>query len=171
MTLISHTLIAVAPTVIINPILIAAVLAGSVAPDMLERFLNVKHRQETHILIYWLAGAALGAVVALMWGGVFSHVAAFAFGGLSHVLLDSLTPSGVPLSPLSANRVHFFGGRVITGSPTEYAITACVVALCLVFGGLSGGFDWLPFGWDYGGYYRKGLIDGHEWRLNRFRFF
>lgn len=168
---ISHLAIAVAPVALISPSLMAATAAGAIAPDALERVINAKHRQGTHILIYWVIASLTALMLAFAVGGWAWHGAALMLGGLSHILLDSLTPTGVPLYPGGLARVHFFGGRVVTGSMTEYAITAVVVALTFAAWKATGGVAWLPFGWDWAGYFDRGLIDGHEWRLNRFRFF
>lgn len=167
----SHIAIASAPAALINPILIASVATGAIAPDALEKLIRTKHRAETHILIYWLIGSIAALIAAFSIQSWTVHIAGLMLGGLSHILLDSLTPTGVPLAPYSAARVHFFGGRVVTGSVTEYAIAVCVIAICLLIWKMTGGVAWLPIGWDWAKYYENGLIDGFEWRQNRFRFF
>lgn len=74
-------------------------------------------------------------------------IATFAWGGLSHVLADSLTVSGVPFSPYSERRFHLHGGRLRTG----------------------GGY--LPFVPNWAERYEAGTATAKEWRENRFRFF
>ena len=54
------------------------------------------------------------------------------FGGLSHVLLDMLTPSGVPLTPFSRqNKLSF--KLCSTGSLGEYCFLACVTGATWLF--------------------------------------
>ena len=113
---INHLAIAGATTALVNPALVPVALLGSTAPDWLEWVLEkfgrrVRHRTLTHIVLYWVM--VLGFAL-LLWDfkGV---LAAFAWGGLSHVLADSFTVTGVPFSPLSDRRFHLFGGRLRTG--------------------------------------------------------
>lgn len=95
---------------------------------------------------------------------------AFAWGGVSHILTDAMTVSGVPFSPYSDRRFHLFGGRFRTGDPIEYAISAAIIVICIGISHLIGESSFSPFFFDWAGYYDKGLIDGSEWKTNRFKF-
>lgn len=168
----SHLAIGGATAAVVSPALVPLAMLGSTAPDWLESVAAfsgraVKHRATTHYLAVWLL--ALGACWLLDPTGL---ATAFAYGGVTHIFCDAMTVSGVPFSPYSKRRFHLFGGRFRTGDPAEYVIAFAVVAVCaavsLLFSG-SGG--WYPFFYDWAGLYSEGVIDGSEWRANRFRFF
>ncbi|MBE0506969.1 MAG: metal-dependent hydrolase [Marinospirillum sp.] len=170
---INHVAIGGATTALINPALVPVAMLGATAPDWMEWIAKgigrpVKHRGPTHYLAVWLV--ALLAAWILEPTGV---LAAFAWGGLTHIICDAMTVSGVPFSPYSDRRFHLFGGRFRTGDPAEYAISFGVVAACvgvfMMIGSASSG--WYPFFYDWHGLYNQGVIDGSEWRANRFRFF
>ena len=171
---VSHIAISGAVTFAFNPLLVPVGILGGTAPDWLEILASkagypVKHRTVTHYLSYWVALSGFGAFVWDFQGVIFW----FGVGGLTHVLADSLTVSGIPLGLWSDRRFHLFGGRIRTGRPGEVFATLSVVG---IFGGLgvlnqnfAGGF--LPFFYDWPGLYHNGLIDGYEWKQNRFRWF
>lgn len=123
----------------------AGVLAsclGAVLPDMLDqraarmtrnpqRTFNRIHRGATHWFGWWLAIFLLAA-----WLPVPPHVRAavlgLGFGGLSHVLLDMLTPGGVPLQPFSRKR-RFSLRLCSTGSIGEYVFLAAMLGCFALF--------------------------------------
>lgn len=170
---ISHIAISGATTAILAPPLVPFAVLGGVFPDLAEKIGNnflgmrLEHRKETHYFAYWLFG--FGAC----WSLDLSFLTAFCWGGITHVLADSVTVTGVPFSPLSDRRFHLFGGRLRTGSPAEYMITFCFTAICFALAHFlnreNSGF--LPFFYDWAEYFENGLIDGFEWKLNRFRIF
>jgi inner membrane protein len=54
----------------------------------------------------------------------------------------------------------------------EYWVTGVIVVMCISVGVMTRHFDggaYTPFFWDYPDYYHQGLIDGAEWKENRFR--
>ena len=171
----NHTLLAAAPAALIAPAMLPAVVLGATAPDWLEWLLKalrhpVKHRGPTHWLTVWLVVLMLGAVLPGWTGGV---VLAFGWGGLSHVLADALTVSGVPFSPLSERRFHLLGGRLRTGGAGEYGIAWGVVLVCWVLRGqlAAPGSGYAPFFPNWAERYEQGTATAKEWRDNRFRFF
>jgi inner membrane protein len=171
---INHLAIAGATTAVISPALVPVALLGSTAPDWLEWVLkaltgqDVKHRGVTHYVISWVLGLAF----ALLLWDFHGLLAAFAWGGLTHVLADSMTVSGVPFAPHSERRFHLFGGRLRTGETGEYAIAWGIVAVCAVGMQLTQTQNgWYPFFYDWAGLYEQGLVDAKEWKDNRFRFF
>ena len=171
---INHLAIAGATTAVINPVLVPVALLGSTSPDWLEPIIkattgqDVKHRGVTHYVAVWIAALAF----ALLLWDFHGLLAAFAWGGLTHVLADSMTVSGVPFAPHSDRRFHLFGGRLRTGESGEYAVAWGIVAICAVGMQLiHTGNDWYPFFYDWAGLYEEGLVDGKEWKDNRFRFF
>lgn len=171
----NHLAIAGATTAVMNPALVPVAFLGSTAPDWMERLLKrlgkpVKHRTITHYVLAW----ALAFAFALVLWDFHGLLAAFAWGGLSHVLADSLTVMGVPFSPHSDRRFHLFGGRLRTGDAGEYGIAWGIVALCLLLALLfkpHSGSGWYPFFYDWAGLYQSGVVDAKEWKDNRLRFF
>jgi inner membrane protein len=166
----NHGLIACSTAALIDPAAVPAAAAGATAPDWLEWVahavgVKVKHRTITHYVAVW-------AVLAVFFLGVWDFHgfgAGFALGGLSHVLADALTVTGVPLGPWSDRRFHLFGGRLRTGDPAEYVIAGGFVVLAAALFMALGFAGWYPFFYDWGGLYGDGLLDGSEWRANRFR--
>ena len=166
----SHIAIAAAPCAVFAPELVPVAVAGATAPDWMEYASaalgrRLPHRGITHYGAWW--GAATAAAVALSW---WPAVAFFA-GGLSHWFADALTPTGVPLSSGSRARVHFFGGRIRTGSAQEYIVSgvwagAWVIASHIGLGGDSAN-PWLM---PWADLYKTGVMDLHEWRAARWQF-
>ncbi len=178
----NHYIIGGATCYVFNPPLIPVALIGSVAPDYIEYILNapifqqvrknnrlggvIKHRTTTHILMYWLVLVLFAWLVwdfraILFWFGV---------GGLTHVITDGLSPSGIPLTPFSMNRSSFLGGRVLLGTPVEYAIAIIYLIVCVfVAQSFSSQLGFVPFFYNWADEYNKGLIDGYEWKINRFK--
>lgn len=166
----NHTLIAGAACALVSPPHVAVCVAGATAPDWMEFVMKaggrrVKHRGVTHIFTHWLI-ASLAFIFVWDYQGIGT---AFALGGVSHILTDAMTVSGVPFSPYSDRRFHLFGGRFRTGDPAEYAIAALFVIACIGVSHLTGGAGFAPFFYDWGGLYNQGVIDGYEWKQNRFR--
>ncbi len=169
----NHTLIAGSLCAVVAPTLVAPCVLGATAPDWLEWVFKaigkpIKHRTTTHILTHWLTFALFATFVFDLHG----ILAAFAWGGVSHILTDAMTVSGVPFSPYSDRRFHLFGGRFRTGDPVEYAISAGVVVCCIGITAIIGtGGDFIPFFPDWAARYDVGLADAKEWKDNRWRFF
>ncbi|MFA1576188.1 metal-dependent hydrolase [Vibrio cyclitrophicus] len=143
----NYTLIAGAICAVVSPPHVAVCVVGATAPDLFEYVLKVgnrhiKHRGPTHVFTHWLL-AALAFTLVWDYHGIGM---AFAWGGVSHILTDAMTVSGVPFSPYSDRSFHLFGGRFRTG-----------------------GHGFAPFFYDWGGMYQEGVIDGLEWKTNRFR--
>ena len=173
---INHLVIAGATTAVVYPALVPVALLGSTAPDWLEWVLEkfsgrkVKHRGITHVMLYWIAGLAFTLAIWDFHG----ILAAFAYGGLTHVLADSFTVSGVPLTPNADRRFHLFGGRLRTGGNGEYGIAWGLAGACFVLAMLfkpHGGSGWYPFFYDWNRLYQSGVVDAKEWKDNRFKFF
>jgi len=167
----NHMAIAGATCAVINPALVPVAVLGATAPDWLEWIgkalgRRVKHRTVTHYFVVWLV-ACLGAWPLDPTG----IVTAFCYGGLTHVMTDAMTVTGVPFGPHSDRRFHLFGGRFRTGEPAEYGIAFGVVVVCAVLVMMLSASGWYPFFYDWSGLYNSGVIDGAEWRVNRFRFF
>ena len=178
MTWKSHMAIAAACTLPFNPAALPAAIIGSTAPDWSEWVLKffsikVKHRGATHYLIVPLAILLLSAFVdfksLLFWFGI---------GYLTHWFADSLTLSGVPLSPWDNSRIHFFGGKLRTGDMLEYIIAfSLLVVSVTVAKPLLNSFSFSEektfsvFSMDYADLNEKKIIDNQEYLEKRFKFF
>ena len=171
---VNHLAIAGATTALVSPALVPVALLGSTAPDWLEPVIkvvtghDVKHRGVTHYVLGWIIALAF----ALLLWDFHGILAAFFWGGLTHVLADSMTVSGVPFSPHSDRRFHLFGGRLRTGEAGEYGVAWGLVLVCICLSQvLHTSSEWFPFFYNWGGMYQEGIVDGAEWKANRFRFF
>lgn len=168
----NHMLIAGSTTAIVAPPLVPVAILGSTAPDWMEwiaKFTGnpVAHRTTTHIMLYWVIGLLAGLFL-FSWHGV---LAAFAYGGLTHVVADSLTIMGVPLTPFSDRRFNLLGGRLRTGESGEYLVAGGIAACCFfVASQLHTVSDFFPFFYNWAGLYEKGVIDAYEWKQNRLNF-
>jgi inner membrane protein len=190
MTWLSHTSIATAIALPFSPLHIPIIVLGSTAPDWIETLLTtfgfeIQHREETHYLTSWLILIVISFFIdfnnLLFW---------FAIGGLSHILEDSLTISGVPFSPYSTHRFHLFGGaldessfyKFRTGSIVEYVIAFSILGLVVFFVNPASNFinnynkseDEKTYNVYYQNYkelYKKGIIDEKEYKELRFKMF
>ena len=130
---------------------VGAAWLGSIAPDVLDQkiaglFPNKQkafykvHRRTTHWLGWWLA----------IWIAAFAVpglarlvpdltelpllLAGLGLGGVTHVLLDMCTPSGVPLMPFSRTP-RFSLNLCSTGSLREYLFLAAALGVMWLFAG------------------------------------
>ena len=181
---VNHTAIACATVAIIDPYLIPVTALGATAPDWLETLANTilrqnfSHRRQTHYATTWI-GLIIFFIVVFDYN---NFGLAFAYGGLTHVLTDSLTISGVPFSPWSSANFHLFGGRLKTGEMGEFIVSGVVILLCATIYINIGSINdrskntksetgYIPFFFDYRKKYNDGIIDAIEWKRNRFKFF
>lgn len=171
---VNHIVIGGSLSIAFNPVMLPVAVLGSTAPDWLEGIIKkfgypIAHRAETHYLILWVSLCLFSLLVADIYNIIFW----FALGGLSHVLADSLTVMGVPFGWWNTKRFHLFGGRLKTGESGEYFVSGGVAFLALVIGYGSGNFTeekFFPFFYQWHNLYQDGVIDGHEWKTNRFKF-
>jgi membrane-bound metal-dependent hydrolase YbcI (DUF457 family) len=109
---------------------------------------------------FWLAGTGSEVLdTAFYW------LVSFGFGVFSHICLDALTVSGVPLG-VGKVRVRV-GGLIRTGKISEWVFLALVLLLftpLLVFDVKIGINQW-------GQLYENGIIDRREYEERRFKFF
>jgi len=176
MTWKSHMAIAAAVTLPFNPAVLPASILGSTAPDWTEWILKffgvtVQHRGATHYIIVplfiILCSFLFDYKSVLYWFGI---------GYLSHWFADSLTISGVPLSPWDNNRIHFFGGKLRTGELMEYIIAFSLLAISVTIAKplLNLSFEKNSFNvysMDYEKLNDEKIIDNSEYLKNRFKFF
>ncbi|ECC1028935.1 hypothetical protein FNB60_09015 [Campylobacter coli] len=141
---------------------------------MLKFFgIHVKHRGETHFLIIPLSIIIISFVIDfnnfLFW---------FGMGYLSHWIADSLTISGVPISPLDKNKFTLFGGKIKTGEPLEFILAFGLLAISLLIAKPSVDFFirdqpsyFNVFYMNYKELNEKKIIDNKEYLEKRFKFF
>ena len=179
MTWKSHIAIATAVCLPFNPAMLPASILGSTAPDWSEWILKffgitVQHRGATHYLIIPLAIIAFSFMFdfksVIFWFGI---------GYFTHWFADSLTISGVPLSPYDNSRIHFFGGKLRTGEMLEYIIAFSLLAASVTvakpvlnnFIDFEGESSFSVFSMDYEDLNKKNIIDNQEYLERRFKFF
>jgi len=172
---VNHILIGSAITAVWKPELVPIAAIGSTAPDWLEWVSEaagkpLKHRTTTHYLILWVIILIFG----LNWD--FNNIiTAFGLGGLLHVLSDAMTIQGVPIGWWSDRRFHLFGGRLRTGRPGEYFVSFSIMLICFSIVILTSQSDnnkiFTPFFYNWMEFYNSGIVDGYEWRQNRWRWF
>ena len=133
-------------------VLLAAAAAGALLPDIDHHNSKVSrsskagrvassvacalttHRGVIHTPVFiLLCGAVLGALSFFadgLPGGAL--IAGLLVGMLSHLVLDSLNPSGIMwLWPVSRKRIRF--AKIRTSSPFEWLVTAALLALVVGF--------------------------------------
>ena len=163
----AHSVIAGASAAVIAPPLVPAAILGATAPDWMEWVLKavgiqVTHRGPTHYLSHWI----IISVVSMFMHPI---ITAFCLGGLSHIILDAMTVSGVPASPWSTQRIHILGGRFRTGDPGEYIFAVAYAVVCYAISTTLFNSEFMPFFYHWGELYQDGIIDGSEWKANRFK--
>ena len=142
----THQTVAMAAAVALGmtPAAVGGALAGAVLPDVIDqrvarmsrnpqRRFNQIHRGASH-WVGWYAVLLAGALAAPLPPASAALAAGVGFGALAHVILDMLTPSGVPLTPFS--RKNKLSLRLCsTGSLGEYVfLAASLGALYLLAG-------------------------------------
>ncbi len=179
MTWKSHMAIATAVTLPFNPAALPLSIIGSTAPDWSEwvlKFFGIKvqHRGATHYLIVPIFIIAFSFLFDFR-----SFIYWFGIGYLTHWFADSLTISGVPISPYDNSRVHFFGGKLRTGEMLEYIIAFSLLAVSVTIAKpiLNNFIDFTKessfsvFSMDYKDLNDKNIIDNKEYLEKRFKFF
>jgi membrane-bound metal-dependent hydrolase YbcI (DUF457 family) len=102
---------------------------------MNERLSVLRHRGITHTPWLWITLALLGAFIQPDWGGLISGLA---LGAILHIILDAMSPSGVPLLPGRPRWSfgHLRSGRNAyvyrTGTAGEFRVLVPLVAIATV---------------------------------------
>jgi len=166
-TWLTHTTFAYSTAYIIglNPVV---AMIGSTAPDWSEDFLGVKeHRGVTHYLTIWVFGLIVSfTFFFLSPDNLFiSAVSSFVYGGFTHILLDSLTVSGVPLG--KGNIRIRIGGLIKTGGLSEYVFLIVFIFAVSPFILSGSTFNF----YSSKNLYQRGIIDKKEYEELKFKFF
>lgn len=133
---------------------VALSLAGAIFPDLLDqkgsslvstsrkarqKVFNRVHRGASH----WFGWYAALFVFISAWPlPVFARdcAAGFALGALSHVILDMLTPQGIPLTPFS-RKGKLAAPICVTGHWSEYAFLMLMISGAVWYLGAHGVLD------------------------------
>jgi len=180
MTWKSHIAIATACVLPFNPAALPAAIVGSTAPDWSEWILKffgikVQHRGATHYLII-----PLGIIAASYIFDIKHLLFWFGIGYFTHWFADSLTISGVPISPYDNSRIHFFGGKLRTGEMMEYIIAFSLLAISVTVAKpalnsllniSNSAHVFNVFSMDYEDLNEKNIISNQEYLEKRFKFF
>ena len=131
-----------------DPVITAAMLGGAVLPDFAEQALcrgNRKLFLRIHRgFLHWFgiyAAMLLLAVVVPLDARQKAGLAGLAIGALSHLMLDGLNPTGVPLLPFR-EKPRLRWNLISTGSMGEWIFLAALLVL-LALGGYEFGEEWL----------------------------
>lgn len=180
MTWKSHIAIGSALALPFNPISLPLCVIGSTAPDWLEILLKalgipIQHRTKTHYLIIPIIIILFAWLVydfkdMIFWFGI---------GYLSHWLADSLTITGVPISPLDKSNFTLLGGRLRTGEPLEFIIAFGFLACSLFLAkptldsvlNRQDERNFNAFYMDWRELHKENIIDSKEYLEHRFKFF
>ena len=140
---------------------------GSTAPDWSEDLLGIReHRGRTHYVVLWFSAfiTALSLYLVLE-SSLLYHALSFIYGGLTHLFLDTLTVSGVPLGVYNM-RIRITG-LVRTGKLSEWIFLACLMIVFVPLhqaGSLELGFS------KYKELHQEGIIDRREYKERKLKF-
>lgn len=166
----SHMAVASSVSYVIglNPV---AMNLGAVLPDLLEMVpgLKLKHRGLSHSL------TVHGVALILFWN--IPYVRDVWLGVLiGHLFCDALTVSGIPMTGESGMRAILFGGKIRTGTMSEFMFVGAVAGITFLL--IGGGFSSFRGGGgeestrrDWKALYKQGVIDKREYLEKRFTFF
>lgn len=124
---------------------VAAAGVGAVFPDIIDqkisslgptrkkrqKIFNQIHRGSSHWIGWWFPIFLLALSVPLP-AVVRDATAGFAFGAVSHVMLDMLTPQGVPVWPFSRQR-KIAVPLCSTGKTGEYVFLLALLAIGMLW--------------------------------------
>ena len=141
-------------------------ILGSTAPDWTEDLFGVKeHRGITHYITLWFTLFALTLTLYLTTHHtIIYHALSFTYGALTHLFLDSLTISGVPLGAYNM-RIRITG-LIRTGKLSEWVFLACLLIVFLPLqqaGSIKLGFS------RYKEIYNQGIIDRREYNEGKLK--
>lgn len=162
MTWLTHTTFA-GLTAWIFDLKVGVAVLGSTAPDWTEDLFGLnEHRGLTHYLAIWFGLVIFFLIFALEGFKVAVYPLSFCYGGLSHIFLDMLTKTGVPL--IGKKRVRI-GGLITTGKISEWIFLVLIVVFLFPLTRLD-----VKFGYSkWKEYYQNDVIDKREYEERRFK--
>ena len=164
MTWITHTVFAYFTSQLFG--LSPFAVIGSTSPDWFEDVFGIKeHRGKTHYVIFWFTLFVILFTLYLSTNNtLIYHMLSFTYGGLTHLFLDALTVSGIPLGIYNM-RIRIVG-IIRTGKLSEWIFLACIF---LIFAPLHQAGS-LKFGFSkYKELYKQGIIDLREYNERKFK--
>lgn len=173
----AHLIIGVGPALVFNVYGIIPSAIGSILPDLLETFLDyfklpVKHRLGP---AHYLSNYVIGLLFSIFIFDFYDILFWLNIGAISHIITDSMTPTGVKLSPFSLSATTLFSGRFKNGTPAETILSSSIFVISLFiainFSPHNSNDNFRPFFTDYEKLYNEGILTGKEWREKRFIFF
>lgn len=138
-------------------------MIGSTAPDWFEDFFGIKeHRGLTHYLALWFPAFLLSFLAYLEQAPLSTQIFSFLYGVMTHLFLDSLTKSGIPV--YKGQRIRI-GGLISTGKPSEWAFFLALVIFLTPLMKID-----LQIGYSrYKELHQQGIIDFKEYNERKFK--
>ena len=138
-------------------------MLGSTAPDWTEDLFGInEHRGITHYLIIWFPALAITFLLFLAHTPLSLEILSFTYGAGTHLFLDSLTPSGVPIKGKTRIRV---GGLIKTGKLSEWIFLGLLVLFSAPLLKLDAKLGYTK----YKDLYDRGVIDLKEYNERKFK--
>jgi len=162
MTWLTHTYFAGTTAHILGLDPTLAVL-GSTAPDWSEDLFGIReHRGPTHWVIIWFFALSLSFLLFLANTKGSQLLLSFTYGGATHIFLDALTISGVPLYGRQRIRI---GGLIRTAKPSEWLFLGLLILFLTPLLKLD-----IKLGYNrYRALYEKGIIDLKEYNERKLK--
>lgn len=162
MTWLTHTFFAgtTAHILGLNP---ALAMLGSTAPDWTEDLFGInEHRGITHYLVIWFFALMLSFMLFLSHVPYSLELLSFTYGGMTHLFLDALTKSGIPLYGKQRIRI---GGLITTGRLSEWLFLALLIVFLTPLIKMDAKLGHSR----YKEMYERGILDRKEYNERKFK--
>jgi membrane-bound metal-dependent hydrolase YbcI (DUF457 family) len=144
----------------LNP---AIAMLGSTAPDWTEDLFGInEHRGVTHYLVIWFFALMISFMLFLSHADYSLELLSFTYGGMTHLFLDALTKTGVPL--YKGQRIRI-GGLITTGKLSEWIFLALLIVFFTPLIKLDTKLGYSR----YKELHQEGVIDLREYKERKFR--
>jgi len=172
LTLFTHLISAYIVSIIFNVNPIFSMLGG-ILPDLIEKPLNLKHREKSHDLFFFSLLFSVFFVFDIetlikINNWILEPLKSLILGYYFHILFDSLTISGVYFSPLKKRICLMPHFKIKTSSSSEFIFLLIFIFLSCLLLFLK------PFILHYleiKHLYEEGIIDKKEYLENLLKFF
>ncbi|NPA40834.1 MAG: metal-dependent hydrolase [Aquificae bacterium] len=162
MTWLTHTFFAgtTAHILGLNP---AIAVIGSTAPDWTEDLFGInEHRGITHYLVLWFLALMLTFLLFLSHAPYSMELLSFTYGSMTHLFLDALTKTGIPLYGKQRIRI---GGLITTGRLSEWLFLALLILFLTPLIKLDAKLGHSR----YKELHKQGIIDRKEYNERKFK--